>query len=590
MNPTIRVENASKRFMVRRERYRSFQDIFVNVGRRRSRAEEFWALRDVSLTVQPGETVGIIGSNGSGKSTLLKLITRIFDPTSGTVRVSGRVSALLELGAGFHPDLSGRDNVYLNWSLLGMSRKQVDLHFDEIVAFAELEEFIDLPVRLYSSGMYIRLAFAAAIAIKSDVLIIDEVLAVGDVAFQEKCYSRIHEAKRDGRSILIVSHGLEGLEKICDRLVWLDHGRLAYEGMPHQTIAQYLGTLSEREEAALEKSDSEAERDAISTVASQKHAPLACDISRVRLLNAEGSEQHIFVPYEPMRLEIGYTGYGRRDRPLSATVTIRRDDGIEVHQATSAAHQIKYSPETDDGVITLFYDSLGLAPGRYTVDVGLAPASDPLRLLVSRDSVHHLIMRSSTHRDQGLVAMPCRWDGSIQKVPLNGSVSQNGVQGVTSQQTLEWAPMHAAVAEVSERFLEGCWHDPEGDSESFRWMGENASVFLMAHSPRGRLHVAFFNTLANTGRSASRLTILIDGVKATEVAIDAASSTVACDFQTRAPKVVKITLAVDRAVRPADLGHGDDPRPLGVAVREVWIEAVASNLSSAKQVSAAHLK
>ncbi|HEU0131619.1 MAG TPA: ABC transporter ATP-binding protein [Mycobacteriales bacterium] len=237
--------DVSKRFLIHRKRATSLKERFVNRGQE---AEEFWAVRDLSLEIDRGETVGLIGANGSGKSTTLKLLAGILQPTSGTVTVNGRIASLLELGAGFNGELSGRDNVYLNASLLGLSRKEVDRHFDEIVAFSELEPFIDNQVKNYSSGMYVRLGFAVAVHIDPDILLVDEVLAVGDEAFQRKCLAKIDEFQKDGRTILFVSHSLDLVENICTRTVVLDHGNVKYIGDPGfatGTLRGILGTSSQ---------------------------------------------------------------------------------------------------------------------------------------------------------------------------------------------------------------------------------------------------------------------------------------------------------------------------------------------------------
>ncbi|HEV2889469.1 MAG TPA: polysaccharide ABC transporter ATP-binding protein [Frankiaceae bacterium] len=247
--PAISAREVSKRFLIHRKRATSLKERFINRG---AQAEEFWAVRDLSLDVEPGETVGLVGANGSGKSTTLKLLAGILQPTSGTVTVNGRIASLLELGAGFNGELSGRDNVYLNASLLGLSRKEVDRHFDDIVAFSELAPFIDNQVKNYSSGMYVRLGFAVAVHIDPDILLVDEVLAVGDEAFQRKCLDKIEQFQRDGRTILFVSHSLELVEQICSRSVVLDHGRVRYIGEPEfatGTLRGILGTDKPRETA-----------------------------------------------------------------------------------------------------------------------------------------------------------------------------------------------------------------------------------------------------------------------------------------------------------------------------------------------------
>jgi len=219
----IRVDRASRRFRVYPKANRTLKDLFVARGR--IPATDVWALRDVSLAVEPGEAVGLVGRNGSGKTTLLRIVSGIIKPTSGTAAVGGRVGSLLELGAGFHPDFTGRENVYLNGSIHGLGRAQVRELMDEIVAFAELEDAIDLPVRTYSSGMYMRLGFAVAAHIEADVLLLDEVFAVGDEGFQRKCFGKIFDFKRRGGTIVFVSHDAAAVERLCDRAVLLARRR-----------------------------------------------------------------------------------------------------------------------------------------------------------------------------------------------------------------------------------------------------------------------------------------------------------------------------------------------------------------------------
>jgi ABC-type polysaccharide/polyol phosphate transport system ATPase subunit len=202
--------------------------------------DEIWSLRDVSLHVSEGEAVGIIGRNGAGKSTLLKILSRITEPTSGTSRTRGRITALLEVGTGFHPELTGRENVYLNGAILGMSRKQTDRRFDEIVTFAGVERFIDTPVKRYSSGMYLRLAFSVAAHLEPDILVIDEVLAVGDAEFQARCLGRMEMAEREGRTVIFVSHNLDAIARLCSRAIWLEQGRIAAEGATGECVEAYL--------------------------------------------------------------------------------------------------------------------------------------------------------------------------------------------------------------------------------------------------------------------------------------------------------------------------------------------------------------
>lgn len=236
----VRVDGVGKRFRLYRERHQTLKATVVNG--RRARYEDLWALRDVSLEVPAGSTFGLVGENGSGKSTLLKCMARILRPDEGRVEVQGKVAALLELGAGFHPELSGRENVFLNGSILGLSTRDLTNKFDEIVSFAGLERFIDQPVKNYSSGMYVRLGFSVAINVEPDVLLIDEVLAVGDEAFQRRCNEKIADLKASGRTIIVVSHALGVMRDLCDNIAWLEGGKLLDVGPAARVVDGYVGT------------------------------------------------------------------------------------------------------------------------------------------------------------------------------------------------------------------------------------------------------------------------------------------------------------------------------------------------------------
>ncbi len=274
MDCAIRVENLSKQYRIGTRSTTNYQTLREALSEqvaalwspleRRLRArnghsavsqqgtngsDHFWALKDVSFEVEPGEVVGIIGRNGAGKSTLLKILSRITEPTTGRCKLRGRIGSLLEVGTGFHPELSGRENIYLNGSILGMSRREIDRKFDEIVAFSEIEKFLDTPVKRYSSGMYVRLAFAVAAHLEPEILMIDEVLAVGDAKFQKKCLAKMDDVKREGHTILVVSHQMQVIHAICDRVVLLEQGRIAKLGSTADVVASYLG--SSREHADL---------------------------------------------------------------------------------------------------------------------------------------------------------------------------------------------------------------------------------------------------------------------------------------------------------------------------------------------------
>lgn len=253
-SPIIKVEQLSKKFVIShetRERYRSLRDEIVTKSRRlvrrqaissnKSEKEEFFALNNVDFEVHQGDRLGIVGSNGAGKSTLLKILSRITEPTSGRITLRGRVASLLEVGTGFHPELTGRENIFLNGAILGMSRAEIRDKFDEIIDFAEVEKFLDTPVKRYSSGMYVRLAFAVAAHLEPEILIVDEVLAVGDAQFQKKCLNKMEDASRkEGKTVLFVSHNMASLRTLCDRGIYLSKGNVVYTGSIHDTIKTYL--------------------------------------------------------------------------------------------------------------------------------------------------------------------------------------------------------------------------------------------------------------------------------------------------------------------------------------------------------------
>jgi len=246
----IEVRNVWKQFRRPHVRVNSLKEAVVAFLRGQTGYTDFWALQDISFTVSPGECVGLIGSNGSGKSTLFAMIARVLDPTRGAVRVDGRVCPLLELGTGFHPELSGRDNVYLNGSLLGLSHREVEARYQDIVTFAELPEVMEAPVKTYSTGMTVRLGFSVAVHVNPDVLLIDEVLSVGDEHFQHKSFSRLQQFKEEGKTIFVVSHDLNSVHALCERVIWVERGELRLDGGSEAVITAYRTAVAEADQAA----------------------------------------------------------------------------------------------------------------------------------------------------------------------------------------------------------------------------------------------------------------------------------------------------------------------------------------------------
>ena len=298
----IRVENVSKRFVLHKEK--SLKERVLKGGRS-GHTEDFWALRDVDLSIPAGTTVGLMGSNGSGKSTLLKVIGSIIQPTTGTVVRRGRLAALLELGAGFHPDLTGRENVFLNASILGLSRKQTAQFFDAIVAFSGIEQFIDTQVKFYSSGMYVRLAFAVSVHVDPDVLLVDEVLAVGDEPFQRKCMDRIRQFQHEGRTIILVTHGLDAVADICDRAVVLEHGRIELDGDPVAALRHLRADFEvTRQEDIIQQREQSVEEVA------------AARVVGVALRDSAGSPTSMIEPGADLFVDVDLKIDGRVDDPV----------------------------------------------------------------------------------------------------------------------------------------------------------------------------------------------------------------------------------------------------------------------------------
>ncbi len=309
--------------------------------RRFPRGNFITALDDVTIKLEPGAAVGLIGRNGSGKSTLLKLIAGIYRPDSGVVKASGRISALIELGAGFHPDFTGRENIYLGGVMYGMTRREIDAKYDAIVAYSGLEDFIDDPVRTYSSGMYMRLGFSLAVHTDPDILLIDEVLAVGDAAFIHRCHDTISDFRRRGKTMIFVAHDLEAIARWCDSAIWLERGQIRQSGEPRPVIDSYLEAVRTEEELLLESSN-EAAPQAAEAVSGEKTrwGDGSVEITSVQMKNGQGEGRWIFDSDEPVTVEVSYE-VKRPIEDLVLGVGILRADGLVVHGTNTAIDRIK---------------------------------------------------------------------------------------------------------------------------------------------------------------------------------------------------------------------------------------------------------
>ncbi|MBV6510343.1 MAG: Vitamin B12 import ATP-binding protein BtuD [Acidimicrobiales bacterium] len=393
--PAVVVDDVAKKFKLFHERHDSLKSTILSG--RRARYEEFWALDGVSFEVREGSTIGLIGENGSGKSTLLKCMARILLPDRGRITISGKVSALLELGAGFHPDLSGRENVYLNASILGMSKKEVDLRFDDIVSFAGLERFIDTPVKNYSSGMYVRLGFSVAINVEPEVLLVDEILAVGDEEFQERSAEKFAELKRSGCTIVVVSHSLDQMRSICEEVVLLEHGKLVAIGKSGEIVDKYLGHV--RDDRRAREAEERARYRALVPTDEPAEIPL---VSCFELLDDEGHPTSTARSNDPLTVRVTYDAR-RIGEPVRVALSIYRTDGAHV-VSLNTGYGIAMGEAGEDGSVTVDYriPSLPLQTGVYEWSLALHD-TDMLHIFERAERLRFDVTPGDFHDQRGLV-------------------------------------------------------------------------------------------------------------------------------------------------------------------------------------------
>jgi ABC-type polysaccharide/polyol phosphate transport system ATPase subunit len=393
--PVITVDAVSKRYRLYHERNQSLKATFMRG--RRARYEEFWALRDVSFEVAEGATFGLIGENGSGKSTMLKCMAKILRPDRGSIATRGKISALLELGAGFHPELSGRENVYLNGAILGLSKRQIDQRLDEIVDFAGLEHFIDTPVKNYSSGMYVRLGFSVAINVEPDILLIDEILAVGDADFQRKCGEKFEELRSRGKTIVIVSHALSSVRNLCDEIALLEHGVLRRLGPAGDVIDEYIGDVMSQRINAGERGTRWGSGEVL--------------IDEMEMLDASGEPVKRVRTGDTVVFRLHFSTTQRIDRPVF---------GLGVHQLSgvfisgASTRDENKVPDTIDGTgfVDFRIDRLLLVPGTYDLTASALNYS----LLHTFDYRHRAfrfdVEAGAPRADEdGMVALGGTWEG-----------------------------------------------------------------------------------------------------------------------------------------------------------------------------------
>lgn len=390
MSIAIEIEHLSKKYRLHHERNQYLKTALLRRGR--ARYEEFWAVRDVSFDISSGSTFGIIGSNGSGKSTLLKCLAGILTPDEGRIKIEGRVAALLELGSGFHPELTGRENVFLNGAILGMTQREIAHRLNDIIDFSGLAKFIDTPVKNFSSGMVVRLGFAIATNVEPEILLIDEVLAVGDAEFQQRCYEKIEKFRSDGRTIVIVSHGLGQIEQMCDRVAWLEHSHLKEIGPAFETVQRYSGSThhSARHEEG----------------AGERWGSGEVTISEVEILS-NGMPARVLTTNQNMTIRIRYEAHV----PVTDAVVgvrITHLHGLNVWGTNTKRKAVRLSQLSGAGTIDLEIPRLGLLEGTFDLTVAISDSAEVNAYDHWEKMIRFDVQQSGSY-DEGLVALDGTW-------------------------------------------------------------------------------------------------------------------------------------------------------------------------------------
>ncbi len=445
----IEVKDITKKFKIYYDKGSQLKERLL--FKKRSRFEERFVLKGISFNVKKGEAVGLIGHNGCGKSTTLKLLTKIMYPDSGSITMRGRVSSLIELGAGFHPDMSGRENIYTNAAIFGLTKKEIDRRLDDIIAFSELEEFIDNPVRTYSSGMYMRLAFSVAINVDADILLIDEILAVGDTNFQTKCFNRLRELKASGMTIIIVTHDLQTIEKFCDSAIWINNGEIVKEGKSAAVVDAYFNFMNEKKIESLikeeehnkkvrrekekeeekhknkpeEEPENKTETEAVQSVSEEqsdaeniaeekdkidysanRFGLKYIEIKQARMINSDGIDAKIFHTGDSLKIEIDY----KVNKPLDEYIFgfgFYTLEGVNLYGNNTQIDRLKVNHTSNSGTICVNIASLPLLAGRYILNVAV----------VDKDGVPMDFFRNycffdviSDDRSAGYLSVDHRWE------------------------------------------------------------------------------------------------------------------------------------------------------------------------------------
>lgn len=423
----IEVKNISKVFKIYQDKGHMLKEKALNW--KRNKYEKKVVLDNVSFQVKRGEAVGLIGHNGCGKSTTLKLLTGIMYPDSGDIKITGRISSLLELGAGFHPDLSGRENIYINASIFGLSRKEIDKRVDSIIRFSELEEFIDNPVRTYSSGMYMKLAFSVAINVDADILLIDEILAVGDVNFQAKCFKKMQEIKRKGTTLVLVSHSMDQIESLCDRSIWLQNGKVMADGTTKEVDYQYLSYMKQRRKDSVEKEieqlEEEQQKQREQAIEEEQKQAESLEnsaaewtgrfgtgemrIENVKCLNSKGEAVSTLDFGEKFTIQFEVKKV-KEVQDIWFGLTIIRNDGVVCYGTNTLADDEKQYHVSKRGVVKMTFEDMRLMPGEFFIDICVGKGFNEF---IDYWQTAKTIEIFGERKDIGCVKLEHKWDVEI---------------------------------------------------------------------------------------------------------------------------------------------------------------------------------
>jgi ABC-type polysaccharide/polyol phosphate transport system ATPase subunit len=597
----VRATDVRKRFVIRRGRAGTFQEAAISLLRGTSALGErgdFWALDGVTFEVEAGRTLGIIGRNGSGKSTLLKLLAGTMQPTSGTLEAAGKVFGLLELAAGFHPDLSGRENVFLNGTFLGRSRAEMARRLDEIVAFSELGAFIDQPVKHYSSGMYMRLGFAVALSVEPDVMVVDEVLAVGDAAFRQKCLAALAQAKAQGRTILFVTHDPGAVRRFCDEAIWLDQGKVRAVGTAVDVLRQYLASTGTHGPGIVAEGPPPDPHGVARGPISLRGVYVVRGGGSGSWVGAGGSGQSgartRLAPGDPWEIRVRYDA-DVAVPDVAFGVAVHREGGTYVLGVGSGA---RHDVPAGSGEVVVATGPMPLASGLYGVSAGLwldgasPDDGDPPDHRLSRATTVDVVVPG--YVSGGIVAPTVTWtiepgdQSSFSGTPdLDGStplrpklIHRRGEKGEGGQALAGAfrgrfvpAPARLVMGMNEDEFLGPGWYAPEDWPPAIRWCAPQATAFLTQGEWATALGVTLCRPHARPDDAAPvGVTIRVDGEEVGRLVLGATllEPYTFPVLPVDSAREVVVTITVDRPVlHEAATG---DTRHLGVAVREVWVE------------------